>query len=370
LYLVGLAEGLKALGNQVEALLSTHSRMDKLAQLLQPWANVYREPYTNTYDRRLRSIGAVLDRPLIRCLRDRLRGLQPDVIHVNKQNLEDGLDLLLAAANTGVPFVSTVHITRDPASVRAAFGSLRGRIARFVLCHTASPCLAIARACAEELRAHFGAAAARSRIHCVLNGVGEAPSGNREAIRCEWGCNRGDVVLGCLARIESQKNPLFLVDLLAELPEHVRLVWVGDGRLRGELLDRAQRLGVRERVCVDGWRSDARARLIGFDLFALPSHYEGFPLALLEAMAAGLPCIASDVDGIREAIVHGQSGFLCPPNDRSVWLCGLRTLIENAAQRRMIGQAARSRYRDCFSLEAMARGTVDVYRKVIAAART
>jgi glycosyltransferase involved in cell wall biosynthesis len=184
-------------------------------------------------------------------------------------------------------------------------------------------------------------------------------------------------VLGCLARIESQKNPLFLVGLLPDLPERVRLVWVGDGRLRGELLDTAERLGVRNRVRVDGWRSDARARLAGFDAFALPSQYEGLPLAVLEAMAAGLPCVASDVDGNREALVHGESGYLCPPAagtfpwfasaaDRGAWLACLHTLIAGESRRREMGQAARRRYLACFNLEAMAHGTVEVYRKVIA----
>ena len=370
LYLVGLAEGLRALGHEVEALVSTHPRMDKLAQLLQPWANVQREPYTNTYDRRLRTIGAVLDRPLIRRLRDRLRAAAPDVIHINKQNVEDGLDLVLAAANSGLPFVSTIHITRDPASLRARGGSIRGWIAQSVLRRTASPCLTIARVCGEELAAQLGQTVGTSRIHCVLNGVREAPTADREAIRREWGCKGSDFVLGCLARIERQKNPLFLVSLLPDLPEHVRLVWVGDGRLRDELLSIAQRLGVRHRVHVDGWRSDARARLAGFDLFALPSQYEGFPFAVLEAMAASLPCVVSDVDGTREAIVDCQSGYLCPPNDRNAWLSCLRMLIDDECRRKTVGLSARRRYSKCFSLAAMAGGTLDVYRKVIAASRT
>ena len=334
LYLVGLAEGLKALGHEVDALLSTHPRMDKLAQLLQPWATVHREPYMNTYDRRLRTLGAVFDRPLIRQMRDRLRGLAPEVIHINKQNLEDGLDLVSAAAKSGLPFVSTIHITRNPRSLGAVGGWLRDWIARSVLRGTQTPCLAIARVCADELTAQLGEAVPQSRVHCVLNGVRDAPPADREAIRYGWGCKGTDFVLGCLARIESQKNPLFLAGLLPDLPEHVRLVWVGDGRLRGELLSNAERLGVRHRVYVDGWRSDARARLAGFDLFALPSKYEGFPFAILEAMAAGLPCVASDVDGTREAIVHGESGYLCPPNDRGVWLSRIRTLIADESQRK------------------------------------
>jgi glycosyltransferase involved in cell wall biosynthesis len=118
-------------------------------------------------------------------------------------------------------------------------------------------------------------------------------------------------------------------------------------------------------VHIDGWRSDARQRLAGFDVFVLPSLFEGFPFAVLEAMAAGLPCIAADVDGTREAIIDGQSGFLRASNDADAWLNCLRKLIENASQRKALGLAAHRRYLEQFSLDAMARSTVAVYRAVI-----
>ena len=220
----------------------------------------------------------------------------------------------------------------------------------------------------DELTAWFGKNGATPRVHCVLNGVAESPRADRDAIRSEWNCRDGDIVLGCLARIEDQKNPLFLVGLLPQLPEQVRLVWIGDGKRRVELLETAERLGVRDRIHIDGWRSDGRCRLAGFDVFVLPSKYEGFPLALLEGMAAGLPCIASDVDGTREAIVDGESGLLCSTGDRDAWLACLRDMIQDESRRKDLGRAARQRYLDCFGLDAMARGTEDVYRSVIAGA--
>ena len=365
---MGLAEGLKSLGHEIEVILASHSRMDRLAELLEPWAVIHRERYTNTYDRRLRAIGAMLDRRLIGRMSDRFREISPDVVHINKQNVEDGLDLVAAASKSGLPFLSTIHITRPPDALGAWGGWVRGRIARRALNQSSAPCLAIAGQCASELTAWLRRNGASPRVHCVLNGVREAPQADREAIRHEWHCRDDDLVLGCLARIEDQKNPLFLVGLLPHLPDQVRLIWVGDGKLRGALLEAAERLGVRDRVHIDGWRSDARCRLAGFDVFVLPSKYEGFPFALLEGMAAGLPCIASDVDGTREAIVDGESGVLCPAGDRDAWLARLRSLIQNDSQRKTLGQAARQRYLDHFSLDAMARGTEEVYRSVIAEA--
>jgi glycosyltransferase involved in cell wall biosynthesis len=339
--------------------------MDRLAELLDPFAVVHREPYTNTYDRRLRALGAVLDRSLIGRLCGRFQEIRPDVIHINKQNVEDGLDLVVAAAKSRLPLISTIHITRPPDVLGAWGGALRGRIARYVLNQTSAPCLAIARQCANELTSWLGEGSPSPRVHCVHNGVSDAPPGDRAAIRREWHCLDEDIVLGCLARIEDQKNPLFLVGLLPYLPRQVRLVWIGDGRLRGELLMAAEQLGVQDRVQVEGWRSDGRARLVGCDVFVLPSKYEGFPFALLEAMAAGLPCIASDVDGTREAIVDDESGVLCPAGDHDVWLARLRCIIEDRSLRESLGQAARQRYLDFFSLNAMARGTERVYHAVI-----
>lgn len=368
LYLVGLAEGLKQLGHEVDVLLSSHPRMDKLAELLAPWAELHRERYKNTYDRPLRAIGAVMDRPQIRRMANRFRELSPEVIHINKQNLEDGLDLVAAASLSGLPFVTTIHITRSPAALSARGGRIRERIARSALRRSSAPCLTIAHGCATELRSWLGDARRQAPIHCVLNGVSEARRGDRDAVRNEWNCRPGDLVLGCLARIEDQKNPLFLVELLSRLPKFIRLVWIGDGTLRDEMLGAADRLGVGQRLHIDGWRSDARSRLAGFDVFVLPSRYEGFPFAILEAMAAGLPCIVSDVDGNREAIIDGECGLLCRAGDREQWLSRITGLIANDPERNKLGQAARQRYLECFSLEAMARGTQEVYRAVIAGA--
>jgi glycosyltransferase involved in cell wall biosynthesis len=161
---------------------------------------------------------------------------------------------------------------------------------------------------------------------------------------------------------------LFALELLPRLPPHVRHVWVGDGRLRDEFLARADALGVRGRLHWDGWRADARARMAGFDAFLLPSRYEGLPLALLEGMAAGLPCVASDVDATREAVADGETGWLCPPGDADAWADRLARLASDEESRLRAGRAGLRRYREQFSLEAMARGTAAVYEQALAAA--
>jgi glycosyltransferase involved in cell wall biosynthesis len=204
-----------------------------------------------------------------------------------------------------------------------------------------------------------------NQVHAVWNGVSLAPESDRESIRQEWSCEQGDVVLGCVARLEQQKDPLFALELLRQLPEHVKLVWVGDGRLRVEFEAATRKHGLESRVRLEGWRADARKRLAGFDIFVLPSVYEGFPFAVLEAMAAGLPCVASDVDGTREAVVTGETGFMCKRGDVGNWLDQLSPLIGDAAMRQHMGARGLERMREFFSLDAMARGTARVYAKAI-----
>ncbi|MBI4470309.1 MAG: glycosyltransferase family 4 protein [Acidobacteria bacterium] len=370
LYLVGLAEELHRHGHHVEVVLSDHLRMDALAGLLDPHAKVRRVPYVNTYDRSLRVAASVLDHSAIARLAETFRRLAPNVLHINKQNLEDGLDLVLAAQRSGLSYVTTIHITRSMTKLGAVGGRMRDWIARRVLRESSGHYLVIAESSRAELVRFLGRHASPVSIHTVRNGVAPAPSGDRAAVRTEWNCTPAGLVLGCVARIEEQKNPLFLVELLAVLPEHVKLVWVGDGRMRGELELAAAKAGLSHRLHIDGWRSDARARMAGFDLFVLPSRYEGLPFAVLEAMAAGLPCLVTDADGLREAVLDGECGRVLPPHDVRAWLAALRPAIDDASLRARWGQAARRRYGEHFSLEATGRATLDVYRQVMAASTT
>lgn len=365
LYLEGLSEGLTALGHTVELLLATHTRMNPLAERLARFGRVHRVEFTNTYDRRTRAIGSVLARQTITRLARIFTELQPDVLHLNKQNLEDGLDLLLAAGRAKSPTVCTVHVTRGMAGLGSMLGGIRDWISHCVLRQADCEYIAVANAARQSLVEALREPQLMERTHTVWNGITDAPPSDRNALRAEWKCSPNDVVLGSVARIEEQKNPLFALDLLARLPANVRLVWVGDGRLRNAFEQRVRELQLTERVHMDGWRTDARQRMAGFDLFLLPSLYEGFPFAVLEAMSAGLPCVVSDVDGTREAVANGETGWLCQPQATDEWLKRLNDLVANPETRMQMGKAGKQRVSERFSLEAMARGTVAVYQTAI-----
>ena len=188
---------------------------------------------------------------------------------------------------------------------------------------------------------------------------------DRRKTRMEWGIPEGAIVLGCVARIESEKNPLFVTRLLKNLPDRIHGVWIGDGRMRAVLEEqiRAEKLQLRFRI--EGWKKNAAAHLNAMDIFLLPSLYEGLPLALLEAMSAGLPCVVSEVDGTRDAIDQSVSGFRCTVDDVRSWLDALTPLIDSPELRSRIGCAAKTRHAAEFSIETMTKSTIAVYEDVI-----
>jgi glycosyltransferase involved in cell wall biosynthesis len=290
---------------------------------------------------------------------------KPDLVHVNKQNIEDGLDLMLAVMKAGIPAVATIHIARSLTDLQSPGGRLRDWVSNRVLRRSPAHFITVARHCSHQLLAACPGLDP-TRVHAVWNGVDGAPKANRDAIRADWGCRPGDIVLGCVARLVQQKAPLFALELLRHLPAHVKLVWVGDGRLREDFLRVMQQYDLGARVHLEGWRADARQRLAGFDVFLLPSEYEGFPFAVLEAMAASLPCVVSDVDGNSEAVLDGEAGFLCKPRDRAHWLARLGLILGDAELRQRMGLRGLEQMHRHFSLEAMARATAQVYDKAIA----
>jgi len=338
--------------------------MNELALQLQQYGTVQRIPYRNTYDRLLRSISVLFAQHEISDLRRQLSTLPVDVIHVNKQNLEDGLELLIAADQARIPMVATIHVTRTMSQLKSLGAGIRDLISFRVLRRLNSQLITIAESGRKDLSAiQFP----QQRLHLVRNGVRQADLGDKHQIRSSWGCDPGDFILGCIARLEPQKNPLFLIKLLAQLPNHVKVVWIGDGSLRDALHHEAMKHGVGNRLVMPGWQQNARSSLAGFDMFVLPSYYEGLPFAVLEAMAAGLPCLVSDVDGVAEAVRHRQTGFTCPVNDTESWLNAIHESLTTPSLLAEMGCRGLRRYQEIFSINAMAKNTVAVYETAIAA---
>ncbi|MGZ3621353.1 MAG: glycosyltransferase, partial [Candidatus Binataceae bacterium] len=136
----------------------------------------------------------------------------------------------------------------------------------------------------------------------------------------------------------------------------------GDGSLRDPLAAEIQRRGLGEAVRMVGRVGDTRAILWALDIFAMPSLSEGLGVALLEAMACGLPAVASRVGGIVDAMDEGRTGMLVAAEDTDALAGALARLSANAPARVAMGAAARARADEHFSMASMARRTVELYR--------
>jgi len=169
-----------------------------------------------------------------------------------------------------------------------------------------------------------------------------------------------------VARFEPQKDHTTLLCALVGLKD---LAWelelIGDGPLLERVRAETGRLGLLERVCFLGARKDVAERLAKAQIFVLSSNWEGFPRSILEAMRAGLPVVASDVGGVREAVMEGETGFLVPRGDVGALRARLRQLIMNASLRVKMGQAGRKRFEEQFTFEHMFKKTLEVYEDVL-----
>lgn len=171
------------------------------------------------------------------------------------------------------------------------------------------------------------------KARAILNGVNTkafSDCDSRDRMRCAMGFDKADLVIGMIGNLRTEKNHRVLIRAFALLSESIprlRLVLAGDGPCRKELELLTRELAVAERVFFLGHRLDAPEVMAMFDLYCLPSIYEGMPLSILEAWSAGKPVVATDVTGIRDIVVHETNGLLVPVNDPDALAEGMRRVL-------------------------------------------
>ncbi len=177
-----------------------------------------------------------------------------------------------------------------------------------------------------------------------------------------------DVSIGLVGRLTVQKGQEVLLRaaprVLAALPA-ARFLMVGDGEDRGRLEALATRLDLANRVRFLGTRRDVPLLMRALDIFVLPSHWEGMPISLLEAMAAGLPVVASNVTGSREAVVDAETGLLVPPGDAGALAEAIIRVGSDPDFALRLGKAARERVMVTYSVDAMVAATAAVYEDLV-----
>ncbi len=170
----------------------------------------------------------------------------------------------------------------------------------------------------------------------------------------------GDVIVGTLAGLRGVKNLPRLVRAVAAQPPQVKLVIVGEGPERAGIVAEAQRLGIVDRVLLPGFLADPHRYVGHFDIFALSSDSEQFPISLVEAMAAGLPAVSTDVGDVRAMVAPENQALIVSPNDDDAFARALHDLVLNKGARKSIGAANQTIARRDYDEAVM----IETYKKI------
>ena len=210
----------------------------------------------------------------------------------------------------------------------------------------------------------------RERLAVVQNGIERppAPVQSREEFRRSLDLPETAKVVGFVGRLAPQKrlkDLLWSFELLTNLQPEVAFVIAGDGPQRRELEDFARSIRCLDRVRFLGHREDAASLFSLLDVFWLSSDFEGQSNSLMEAMASGVPCVVSDIDGNLELITHEQTGLVVPTGDRVAFTKAVDRLLHETDFARQLGEAASAFCQESLSVEQMVSEYARLYREVV-----
>ena len=300
------------------------------------------------------SISSRRDLAAMRAFRDMVSDLKPDLVHFNLIDMGSCLGAILAASTLrSVAKVAVEHSARPPYS--------RGqRLAKVISVRLLDAHVVVSVALVDSVaRASLQH---RSKVSVICNGVDVVEPAS-SSTRTD-----GIVRIGVVSRLEEAKGVDLVVRALADVPG-AELVIAGDGPARSALEHLASELGVADRVTFRGWVHPTGECYCDLDVYVIASHSEVLSMSVLEAMQRGLPVVATDVGGLREAVNDGVTGFVVPPDDVPALAAALRRLIADPTLRRSFGDAGLKEARERFSAPMMVENYLTLYRGVMARER-
>jgi len=315
-------------------------------------------PYTSLryLDRPLRfPVRPVRDTLALREVHHMLRRVAPDIVSTHSSKA--GWLGRLAAHRLQLPVLFTAHgwaftegVSRGSAFAYRWAERFAGPLADCII--TVSEC--------DRRLALKHRIATRGRLVTIHNGVDDVPESLRASPKAT------PTRLTMVARFERQKDHKTLLQALAQLRDQPWSIdLVGDGPLWVPTEALARTLGLSERVSFLGARNDVADHLARSQVFVLATRWEGLPRSVLEAMRAGLPVVATDVGGVREAVSDGETGFLTPCGDRDALAEKLGKLVAEPQLRAEMGIRGRRLYEQHFTFQRMYRETLALYRTVL-----
>jgi len=269
-----------------------------------------------------------------------------------------------------VPLIVTKHEPSKGEQLRKGLlNTLAGNLEQYALAR-AERVICVSKGVKEYLLKHF-AHLSENKVDVIYNGVEMVKFFNQKPnniLRKEYNISADVVVIGTLCLLIKRKGLHFLIEAAERLiPKYkkVRFIIVGEGVLKEELLQEVKNKNLEKYVIFTGFRKDTSEILTDFDVFVLPSIQEGLPIALIEAMAAGLPCVATDIPGNSEVVEDGITGFLVPPKDPVPLAQAIEKLILEKGLRENMGKRGRQRFLSNFNAKTMALKYQQSYFEII-----
>lgn len=289
-------------------------------------------------------------------VRTLLQREQVDLIHAHE--FDANVQGTLAAMMSRVPLVATVH------GKNYFWEKLRRRVAYRWVSRRATMV-----AVSENLRQFIieKVGVTPGQVKVLYNGVDALPLYDHvevDACRKELGIPANNQIVGVVGNLYSVKGHKYLIDgipaVLKQCPG-TSFVFAGRGDLETELRQQVHRLGVDAHVHFLGLRQDIPRILSVLDVFVLPSLSEGLSMAILEAMIAGKPVVATEVGGNPELVLNGETGVLVPPRDSQALAAGVISILTNSGRASRFGENGRRRAEGQFSLQTMVQSYQTLY---------
>jgi glycosyltransferase involved in cell wall biosynthesis len=278
-----------------------------------------------------------------------LRQLAPDIVHANLSSPWSCQYCIAAAALVRRPRIVAVYQLPVPPISKRQW-RMKRLTTRAIDRH-----VGVGERTSREVETIVGLPS--GSVQTIHNGVPDDPYSAVPRLR-------PGPLIGAVGRVEPQKGFDILIRALGEV-EGATLVLVGDGSERGPLNELAHRVGVADRVVWTGWSEDPRSYLASFDVFALPSRFEGFPLVALEALLARAAVVATDVGSVAEAVRDGETGLLVPAEDPVALARAIRRLLGDDDLRQRLGQQGRRLVLERFTAANMTRAYESLYQELL-----
>lgn len=274
-----------------------------------------------------------------------------------------------AAIFTRTPFIVTIHNTEEYITKNGVAYKIIKSLDQEIL-RRANYIACVSNGVKNYVMKHYPRVDP-SKFCTIYNGVSvkQYLAKNRKSIlRNDFNISYEAILIGFVGRFTKQKGLLYLVEAVRNIVPYLRntkFVLIGDGEQKEELIRKIHEYNLQNFFIFTGYCKNIIELFADFDIFILPSLWEGLPVALLEAMASGLPCVVTDVSGNSEAVLDGETGFVVPPGDTSALADAVIKLVQNKTLREMMGKRSKTRIFETFTAELMADKYKECYLKAL-----